>query len=113
MHQVSAYRGDELIAERQVAATRGKRITVVLERAPEVPPPAVVADRIRTGDPAGRDPIGSAQPAPSRPVYARWWFWTGVGALVAGSVAITVLATSGNGDDGGLPSLGRFRFDGF
>ncbi|HUH01156.1 MAG TPA: hypothetical protein VML75_04125 [Kofleriaceae bacterium] len=113
VHQVSAYRGDKLFAERQITATRGKLIPVVVEPAPGVPPPAVVADRIRTGDASERDPLEAPTPAPARPVYARWWFWTGVGAVVAGSVAITVLATRGNGDDGDLPNLGRFSFDEF
>jgi hypothetical protein len=113
VHQVSAYRGDELLAERQIAAARGKLIKVVVEPAPEVPPPVIVADRIRAGDPIARDPIGTPTPPRARPVYARWWFWTGVGAVVAGSVAITVLATGGNDEDGGLPRLGRFSFDEF
>jgi hypothetical protein len=37
------------------------------------------------------------QPAESRPVYKRWWFWTGAGALIAaGAVAAILLARPGN-----------------
>jgi tetratricopeptide (TPR) repeat protein len=34
-------------------------------------------------------------PAPT-PVYRRWWFWTGVGAVVVGAVATTVVLSSGD-----------------
>ena len=43
------------------------------------------------------DPLGISQSAPppepqeSPPVYKRWWFWTGVGAVVAGGVVTGVL----------------------
>lgn len=30
-------------------------------------------------------------PATSSPFYARWWFWTGVGAVVAGGVVAAIL----------------------
>ena len=46
------------------------------------------------------DPLGVSQSAPppepqaSPPVYKRWWFWTGVGALVAGGVVTGVLVLS-------------------
>jgi hypothetical protein len=30
------------------------------------------------------------------PIYTRWWFWTGVGAVIAGSVVTTLALTSGD-----------------
>jgi hypothetical protein len=57
------------------------------------PPPA--ADVAR-----GADPI--APPVPPRrdddagPVFTRWWFWTAVGAGVAGLVAVSLLASRGS-----------------
>jgi tetratricopeptide (TPR) repeat protein len=36
---------------------------------------------------------------PSRPFYKRWWFWTGVAAVVGGGVAGVYLATRSTGDD--------------
>lgn len=36
----------------------------------------------------------ASTPSPS-PVYTRWWFWTGVGAVVIGGVVATVLLTGG------------------
>jgi hypothetical protein len=39
--------------------------------------------------------VAQTSPAPeARPVTGRWWFWTGVAALVAGGV-ITAIALSG------------------
>lgn len=39
--------------------------------------------------------VATAPPAPSEepPYYARWWFWTGVGAVVAGGVVTAILLT--------------------
>jgi hypothetical protein len=43
------------------------------------------------------DPLGISQSAPSSepqaspPVYKRWWFWTGIGAVVAGAVVTGIL----------------------
>jgi tetratricopeptide (TPR) repeat protein len=34
--------------------------------------------------------------APPRPLYKQWWFWTGVGAVVVGAVATTVVLSSGS-----------------
>jgi hypothetical protein len=39
--------------------------------------------------------VAPAPPAQETPVYARWWFWTGVGALVAGGVATALVLSSG------------------
>jgi hypothetical protein len=56
---------------------------------PAVPPSAAVA--------ATPDPLGIQQSAPppepqeSPPVYKRWWFWTGIGAVVVGGVVTGVL----------------------
>jgi tetratricopeptide (TPR) repeat protein len=49
--------------------------------APEPPPPAPSAI------------VASAPPPspPDQPIYGRWWFWTGVAAVVAGGVATALL----------------------
>jgi len=41
-----------------------------------------------------------AQPGPPQedvPVYKKWWFWTGVGAVVVAGVVTTVLIVNGSG----------------
>ncbi len=61
-----------------------------------IPGPDVVA--------AGTDPSPSpsAPAGPtdrSRPIYKKWWFWAGIGALAAGTVAVVVVTSSGGGVD--------------
>ena len=36
-----------------------------------------------------------------RPVYTRWWFWTGVGAAIAGGIFLTFALTTERGADKG------------
>jgi tetratricopeptide (TPR) repeat protein len=45
---------------------------------------------------AAQRPLGPAieTPAP-RPLYGKWWFWTGVGAVVIGAVTTAVILSSG------------------
>ncbi len=72
--------------------------------APVVPvaPPPVVAPTLSAAAPpaptSGAESLSITQaappePEPSPPVYKRWWFWTGVGAVVAGGVVTGVLLT--------------------
>lgn len=43
--------------------------------------------------------------APSRPIYKRWWFWTGLVAVAAGSVVAVVLLTQQDPPHGTLPPI--------
>jgi tetratricopeptide (TPR) repeat protein len=47
-----------------------------------------------TETPLADNPPGSIPPSSdeSHPIYTKWWFWTGVGAVVAGGVLILLLA---------------------
>lgn len=55
-------------------------------------------------------PVEQPGHPPSRPIYKKWWFWTGV-AVVAVAAGATTVALSGGGG-GGLPStdLGNVDF---
>ncbi len=53
-----------------------------------VPPSAAVA---ATPDPLGISQSAPPEPQESPPVYKRWWFWTGIGAVVAGGAVTGVL----------------------
>lgn len=44
-------------------------------------------------------------PVPKRPIYKRWWFWAGVGAVVVGSAV--VVASSGSSSGAPSTSLGH------
>jgi len=37
------------------------------------------------------------------PVYKKWWFWTGVGAVVAGAVVVGIVLSSGGSSRPGCP----------
>jgi tetratricopeptide (TPR) repeat protein len=63
--------------------------------------------------PKGPPPDAIVPPAPpparvATPIYKKWWFWTGVTVVVAGTATAFVLAS----DSGGLPStdLGNIDF---
>jgi tetratricopeptide (TPR) repeat protein len=53
------------------------------------PPPPATGDSVLVGNPPGAVPPSSDE---SHPIYTRWWFWTGVGAVVAGGILILLLA---------------------
>lgn len=45
-----------------------------------------------------------------RPVYKKWWFWTGVGAVVVGGSVGIYAATSGGGSMAPMTDLGNIVF---
>ena len=48
-----------------------------------------------TAEPLGIAQTGpSPEPPASPPVYKRWWFWTGVGVVVAGGVVTAIVLSS-------------------
>jgi tetratricopeptide (TPR) repeat protein len=58
------------------------------------PPPAASASLVS-------QPAPGPAPTVDRPVYQRWWFWTGVGAVVVGAAVVgIVLATRKSTDCG-------------
>jgi len=66
--------------------------------APPPPPPAAVRAEPAPATPTGAVPVVTATAPPPaqrepQPLWRRWWFWTGVGAVVAGGVAATFLLT--------------------
>lgn len=69
-----------------------------------IPSPDKVAEGTDTGT---SDSPPSDRPA-GKPIYKKWWFWGGIGAVVATGVIIAVVASS---DSGGPPdtALGDFR----
>jgi tetratricopeptide (TPR) repeat protein len=77
----------------------------VVPAAPRVATPPTVTI-MPSGEPPTPAPGGEA-----RPVYRRWWFWTGVGVVVIGAVA-TAVALSGRGDIGDCRGLSPCRMVG-
>ncbi|HSZ84150.1 MAG TPA: tetratricopeptide repeat protein [Polyangia bacterium] len=98
------HRVDELIAEmsRQLEAKQAEAAAAPATSPPPVdtrpadasdtmpltPPPAPVPALVEAAGPAAvlvTSPAPAAAPA-HRPVWRRWWFWTGVAVVVAGGV---------------------------
>jgi hypothetical protein len=69
---------------------------------PEPPPPLEPKTNVTISQPEVAQPAPSdlgltsapPEPAPTQPVYQRWWFWTGVGALVVGGVVTGILLST-------------------
>jgi len=79
--------------EAQPSRAPSEATTTAIPAASAVPPASAVLPSPAT-TPA---PLGISQSAPppepqeSPPVFKRWWFWTGIGAVVAGGVVTGVL----------------------
>jgi hypothetical protein len=72
--------------------------------APPSPLPATSGTQPAADVPPGAD-LRAATPAPaseSTPVYKTWWFWTGVGAVVAAGAVTAVVLSSGSSK--GIPN---------
>ena len=55
------------------------------------------------------DPPPPSPAAPARPLYSRWWFWTAVGAVAAGSAAALAIPREGSLRQGTLGSADTRR----
>jgi hypothetical protein len=68
--------------------------------APTAPPAPAPVATIPPPVATTPDPLGISrsapppEPQPGDPVYKRWWFWTGIGAVVAGGVVTGILLGS-------------------
>ena len=91
-------------AQRSAAPIERASLTAV---APAAPPPAsvVTAQQLTPAPPAPAASLVSPPAPPAgdvdRPIYQRWWFWAGAGAVVVGAVVGVVLATRKSPDCGG------------
>ena len=68
--------------------------------APVAPAPATVVLPSASAPPPASPGLELAQPSPTpekadRPLVKQWWFWTGVGAMVAAGVVILLLSARG------------------
>jgi tetratricopeptide (TPR) repeat protein len=80
---------------------------IVPQPAP-VPTPAQTAAQSETARPAPTqlttEPSSAANAVePAQPVTKRWWFWTGIGAVVGGGAVAAVALSHGGGSAGQTP----------
>ncbi|MCC6993639.1 MAG: hypothetical protein IT370_03315 [Deltaproteobacteria bacterium] len=94
---------EEWVAKQQVTANAPPVGTAEPESdgRSRIPSPDETAE---AGDDDGEETAAAtpAAPAPSdgggsRPIYKKWWFWAGIGAVAIGTTAIVIATT---GDDG-------------
>jgi hypothetical protein len=98
----------------EIVAGQERAVALVLQPVGAAPVAATTSPPAGTGSPAPApsapaaaidDPALSAQseaPAADRPIWKRWPFWAGVGAVVAGGVVAGVLLSGGG--DASLPA---------
>jgi hypothetical protein len=86
--------------------------TVINLVSPAAPPPQTQVPTPTPGADHSAELVSSPQPAPvdDSPAYTRWWFWTGVGAVVVGGVVTAVLLGRHSGQkspacDQGVPCV--------
>jgi hypothetical protein len=98
--------------ERKPGSTAQPTVIVMPAPAAAAPATAPLATAAPAPQPASPTPMlldARTPEAPAEaPVYQRWWFWTGVGAVVAGGVVTAVLLSRGGGTkspacDSGVP----------
>jgi hypothetical protein len=66
--------------------------------------PATQPTAMTTPGPAALDLSTRTQAAPAGPVYTRWWFWTAVGAVAAGTATVAIILA--RRDPTSIPSSG-------
>lgn len=73
---------------------RERRAAAVAQPAATTPPLKLTPAPLETNEPAPAAIVLTAEPkAESSPLYAKWWFWTGIAAVVGGAVTVYLLAT--------------------
>jgi tetratricopeptide (TPR) repeat protein len=68
---------------------------------PEVATPAEAAKAAEPAPDATASPLAPEEPARDDRIHKKWWFWTGLGAVVAGGVVAGVVAATRNNGGGG------------
>lgn len=85
--------------ERAVAERKSSMVIAPVPAEPvAAPTPADTAAHAAAVEPPNDDGGLTRAPTESKPVTQRWWFWTGVGAVVLGGTAVA-LAVALGGDD--------------
>jgi hypothetical protein len=69
------------------------------DKGAKIPSPTDAADASDTGTETKTAPGPEIvdHPAGSRPIYKKWWFWAGIGAVAVGTVAIVAASSGGKG----------------
>ena len=99
IHEMEALRDEQAAAAKAAKVATPPAVVVT-------PPPATTTSANPTTTGLGVVPPPSAEPpvlvsspgtdaSADKPVYEKWWFWTGVGAVVVGGVVTAILLSGG------------------
>lgn len=91
---------EKLVAAQQRAGASPVAPQPLPPRLAEAPPPP----------PSGELEVASHPPPPPGPFWHRWWFWAGVGGVVAGGIAVGLLVQSARQNKPPATDLGTMRF---
>ena len=80
----------EALRDEQAKAALPPPVPVVPLAPPPAPPPAPLPTAT-----ASATLVSQPAPPPSSPFYTKWWFWTAVGVVAAGTVAALLLVPGG------------------
>lgn len=97
--------------------TELEQLVAAQQRARSPAPPEPLSPGLTTAPATPLPPdVGLVAPPPPPsprapgPVWHRWWFWAGVGGLVAGGIAVGLLVSSAKQDRPPATDLGTMRF---
>jgi hypothetical protein len=82
----------ETLRDEQAKAAAPPPQPVPVTPVPPAPPPAPVPTETASSTLVAQP---AAPPSTSSPIYKKWWFWTAVGVVAAGTVAAVLLAPGG------------------
>jgi len=94
--EVERYIGEltALIASQEAASSKPPTSTVPPDGDKvKIPPPDRVPEPSPSPAAVPEEPRGG-----SRPIYKKWWFWAGVGAVAVGATVAVVMASGGGGN---------------
>ncbi len=76
---------------------------------PDTPPVKIPGPDTAAATTSGTDsapPAGVPSDSGRKPIYKKWWFWAGIGAVAIGATVAVVAASSGGGNSEPSSSLG-------
>ncbi len=126
VHQITLEKNGKELAKKTIAAGTGARVEVKFfaiatatklpatdtgtktDTKTGVPTPKDAARRVTDPDPL----TTTTKKSESKPIFAKWWFWTAVGAAVLAGTAVA-LSSGGSTVNDIDPTLGQFDFGQF
>jgi hypothetical protein len=105
-HLVAVTRDGAAVIERRLYFAEGAMLRVAAETVAPVPRPLQppLLESVLEPEPAPPLAVRSEPPPEPRPIVGRWWFWTGVVVVLAGSALAVAAATGAFSRDAGCPA---------